>query len=447
MSAFHRALLFPLALAALLAAPGPARAGGPDAGDAEKVAAGAAAQTKKAFELFKKRDYKAARAEFEKALDAGLDEDTVHGYLARIAYFYAEDDEARTHLAKIGTKSRYDTLLEAILDTPFRADYKDAVAIMQGFSDKRHYYVATDLGFDQAKWDQVKGEYAQLKAAAEKGNKKAQKLLFDLLQKNRTAGVVECAKALDDIYEQYSNIIRFEKDAKLVARVIICKERADYLSFGEKIAGHDVSDTGGFYLPWARILLVSAQDVGKQYGVLWESTRHTIFHEAFHQFIDYWIEDCPSWLNEGLAEFFSTADDDPKTKRLILGAVQKKPSGSMGMTSYQEIMGAFKPTAVFPPYPIKDFIRISQDEYYARAEANDQRHRARMSANYAQGWALCHFLVMGHKGGRKIIYEYLKALKEGKSNEEAIGIAFKDFKSDADWEKLEKEWRRYMASL
>lgn len=398
----------------------------------------------KGLELFHKKDYKNARVELEKSLVANADADAVRGLLARIAYFYAEDGVARDHLSKIQTKSADDQRLELILDTPFKNDYKDALAIMEGPSDRGHYYVATDLGFEQAQWDKVKAEYAKLAAAVAK-DKKKQKQLDAFMKQARTPGLDVCQKALDDIVEQYSSLITFKKDEKLVARVIICKERADYLDFALKLTGSDKSDTGGFYSPSDRLLLVSSSDRGKRWGPLWQTTREIMFHEAFHQFIDNWANP-PSWLNEGLAEFFRPSEEDPQTKKLRLGVLQRESVGT-GLTSYQEFQGALKPTAVFKPYPIPELLRMSQAKFYASDEKDKYTHEMRMAANYAEGWGLCYFLVMGHKGGRTIIMDYIKALRDGKSNDEAIAVAFKDFKTDADWEKLEKEWRRYMAAL
>lgn len=443
-----RALFFSLALFFALAAP--ARAGGP-IGEPEPEAK-AGDETKKGFELYRKRDYKNARIEFEKALKKGADNDTVRGYLARIAYFYAEDELAREHLSKIESKNPWDERLEAIIETPFRKDYKDALVLMQGVSERRHYFLATDLGFDQKKWDSVKAQYAQLQAALEKKRGKgAEKALEQFLSENRSPGWKACQKSLDDIYEQYESIFpkeKFPKDPKLIARVFIFKERADYLDFAKFLGHEDPESTGGIYFPTFRLLIVSSRDVGRQYdGGLWQGTREVMFHEAFHQFLDYFIEDAPSWLNEGLAEFFATADEDGKTKKLAIGKVQKEPIGSMGLTNYQQIIGALKPTARFPPLPIKEFVRLTQDRYYAKEIPLRSEREAKMAANYAQGWAVCYFLIMGLPKGRGILVEYIKALKAGKDNETAIAEAFKDYKTDGDWEKLDKQFREFLLKL
>jgi hypothetical protein len=434
-----------LLLALACAAPPAARADDPASPPPHAAAKAGDEEVKKALELMHKHDYKAARAAFEKILASHEDDDLAHGFLAKIAYFYADDALAREHLAKVQNKSRQDQAVEAILDTPFRDDYKDAVAIMQGYSDLRHYYVATDEGFEQSKWDAVKAEYAQLQAAAAK-NKKATKGLEDFLKKNRTAGLAECSKALEDIFEQYSALMKFEKDKALCPRVFIFKERADYLAFAQKITGKDEKDSDGLAIGEFHLLLVNAHDAGKKYGVLWRRTRHIIFHEAYHQYMNYWVDNAPSWFNEGMAEVFGDCDTDPKTGRLFL-TVLKEPDGAMGMTNYQMVIGGFKPTAVFKPYPIKDFIRLTQDQYYAKDEKDERAHDLHMGLNYAQGWAVCYFLAMGHPKGKGILFNYMKALKEGKPNEEAIGAAFKDYKTDADWAKLDEMFRKYMQSL
>ncbi len=448
-----RFLLVLAALAALGAAAGAlaplAHAGGPIVPGDPEPDAQVADETKRAFDLFRKRDYRAARAAFEEALKKGGDEDTVHGYLARIAYFYAEDGVAREHLAKIRSRTPWDERLAAILDTPFRPHYKDAVTLMSGLTPGGRYYLATDLGFDPKQWDAAKAEYAQLAAHAEK-KKAAQKALEKFLAEKRSEGWKACAKALDAIYEAYESIFpsrTFAKDPKLVARVFVFKERADYLEFAKYITGTDNDETAGFYQPTFRLLMVSSRDTGKQYGGgLWQATREVMFHEAFHQYIDYFIEDCPSWLNEGLAEFFATAEDDPKTGRLVLGNVQKEAVG-MGLTNYQIIKGALKPSARFPLYPIRELIRMPQSKLYAE-DLPDRQDREHLRAqNYAQGWAICQFLIQGHPKGKKILVDYLKALKSGLGNEEAIAQAFKGYDSDEDWEKLDKQFRAYFSQL
>lgn len=447
-----RPMLVVAALILALVAAAPLAARAQEGGEVSHPGPAAGEELRKGAELFAKGDYAKARVELEKALAKSPEDDDARRLLAWIAYYYAEDAVAREHIGKLFSKGPDEQKLLAIMESPFAPIYKDAVVTMQGISDKGYYHISTDLGFDQKKWDAIKADHAKLAEAAKK-NKKAQKALEQFLRRNRTVGLAECSAAMDLIYEQYLGIFpasEFKKDPKLIARVIFFRERGDYIDFTNFITGDTKADeTAGMYIHHFRLLVVSRSDAGKKYGeTMWQGTRETAFHEAFHQFIAYWAPGCPSWMNEGLAEFFSTTDEDPKTKQVVPGLLKRLPIGSEGMTNYQQMVGAFKPTAIHKPWPIKEFIRFDQSKFYAEDISNKLERGARRAANYSQGWGLCYFLIHGYgKDGRKIIVDYIKALRDGKSPDEAADIAFKKFQTDEDWEKLEKKWRQFFAAL
>lgn len=428
-----------LALAAGLAvatalAPRPADAGGFDKkeGDAEKFNEKASEDALKGFEAYRKRDYQKARPLLEKALEAGHEADTCRSFLARIAFFYAEDDVARDHLSKIAGKTVYDKWLEIAIEGPYRKVFGGGAMLTEGKSPKGRYFLVTDVGYDPKQWEQLKPQIEALERKAETAKKPPPQL--EALRKTRSEGWTEVAQYCDLIYEEYSKVFKFPKDEKLVSRVIVCRERGDYLDFGKALGFDEVDKTGGFYRPFMRLLVVNASETGKKYKHLWQSGREVLFHEAFHQFIDYYIENSPTWFNEGLATFFMEYDEDPRTGRLQLGPVRKTPIGAMGMTDYQVVVGALKPTAKDPLVPLD---KLTADE------APDFYEKEKMYVRYAQSWGVIRFLVEAHPKGKKILIDYFKALKEGKNAAEAQKSAFKG----EDWPKLEKLFKAYFDRL
>ena len=422
-----------LALAALaLVSTAPSiEAGGSRKDDAaEKVNAQAGETARKGFEAYHKRDYRKARPLLEKAVEEGQEVDTCRSFLARIAYFYAEDEVARDQLSKIAKKTQWDEWLGVALDGPYKKTLGEAQRCVEGKTPKGYYYLVTDVGFDRKEWEGLK---PQIAAAEKKGNKKALAAL-------KGEGWKEVAGFCDQIFEEYGKVFPsklFTKDDKLVSRVFVIRERGDYIDFGMSIGNTQewLEKTAGYYTPFMRLLVVDASERGKKFKFLWQSGREVLFHEAFHQYIDYFIESCPTWFNEGLAMYFEEYDEDPKAGgKLVLGPVKRKPDLAGGMTNFQIITGALLPTAKDPVLPLKQFTAGDTPDFY---------EKEKMYIRYAEGWSVIRFLVEGHKNGKKILLEYIKALKEGKTAEEAQAIAFKG----EDFDKLEKMYRAYFKRL
>ncbi len=436
MSRRSVSLAVALAIAALLAAATPpALAGGfgKKEDDADKFNEKASEDALKGFEAYRKRDYQKARPLLEKALEAGHEAETCRSFLARIAFFYAEDDVAREHLANLPNKSVYDRWLEIALDGPYRKVLGGGALLTEGKSPRGRYFLVTDVGYDPKQWEQLKPQIESLEKKAEKGKKPPAAL--EALRRSRSEGWTEVAGYCDLIYEEYSKVFKFPKDEKLVSRVIVCRERGDYIDFGKALGFDEVDKTAGFYRPFMRLLVVNASETGKKYKHLWQSGRETLFHEAFHQFIDYYIENSPTWFNEGLATFFMEYDEDPAAGgRLTLGPVRKTPIGAMGMTDYQVVVGALKPTAKDPLVPLEKLTAGDTPDFY---------EKEKMYVRYAQSWGVVRFLVEGHPKGKKILLEYFKALKDGKGAAEAQKAAFKG----EDWTKLEKAFKAYFDRL
>ncbi|HVY61593.1 MAG TPA: hypothetical protein VHF22_08070 [Planctomycetota bacterium] len=421
-------------LAVALACGAPALAGNPKRDDnSEKIDVKVGDAARKAHEAYLKRDYKRARALFEKALEEGHDADVCHGYLARIAFFYGEDDVAREHLGKIESKSQYDEWLAIAVDGPYKTILGDAQRACEGKTPKGYYYLVTDVGYDKKEWDALK---PQIEMAERQKNPKVRAAALAAL---KTEGWKEVAGYCDEIYEQYGKVFPtklFPKDDKLVSRVFVMRERGDYIDFGMAIGNSRewLEKTAGYYTPFMRLLVVDASERGKKFKYMWQSGREVLFHEAFHQYIDYFIERCPTWFNEGLAMYFEEFTEDEKTHQLALGPVKKMPDATGDMTNFQIITGALQPTAKDPVLPLKQFTAGDTPDFY---------EKEKMYIRYAQGWSVIRFLVEFHPKGKKILLEYFKALKDGKSAEEAQAAAFKG----EDFTRLEKMYRVYFQRL
>jgi hypothetical protein len=108
---------------------------------------------------------------------------------------------------------------------------------------------------------------------------------------------------------------------------------------------------------------------------LTDSTWHTVQHEGFHQFADATIGDLPTWVNEGLAEYFGeavwTGDG------FVVGIV---PARRLEVIQEGIREKGFR--------PLPEMMRVTLREWNMNLAAE----------NYHQAWAMAHFLAHADNG-------------------------------------------------
>jgi hypothetical protein len=132
-------------------------------------------------------------------------------------------------------------------------------------------------------------------------------------------------------------------------------------------------------------------------------TFHYLFHEYTHFIVRQNVRDVPEWLNEGLAEFYSTFRATPRDGRAVLG---DPPLNRLPMLNRAGRL------------PLRDVLTMGREE---RAKASAERQQM----FYSQSWALVHFLNLGDAGRhRPGIAAYLAALDRGVPVDAAVASAF-----------------------
>jgi tetratricopeptide (TPR) repeat protein len=142
-----------------------------------------------------------------------------------------------------------------------------------------------------------------------------------------------------------------------------------------------------------------------------------IFHEYTHLLTSRSSGRLPWWLQEGLAEFYSTVE--PAQSRLTLG----RPIGSH-VTLLR--------TAPF--IPLRTLFNVQRDsQLYNEGE--------RQTMFYAESWAIVHYLMMADKSAHRPAFEqFIAALEIGTESETAFARAFQ-----TTGEALETSVRTYIA--
>jgi tetratricopeptide (TPR) repeat protein len=147
---------------------------------------------------------------------------------------------------------------------------------------------------------------------------------------------------------------------------------------------------------------------------------NAVFHEFAHSFLSRNFHSLPEWLEEGLAEFHSTFDADPRKKHGLIGLAPATRLRSL---------------RTLPYLPITDFILATPGDL-------DKlwRDGARTEMLYAEAWALVHYLQIGRRSSLPGAFgRFVVALDRGTPAEQAFRVTF-----GAGIEQIDEELRQYV---
>ena len=129
-----------------------------------------------------------------------------------------------------------------------------------------------------------------------------------------------------------------------------------------------------------------------------ENPFETVYHEYYHSVTVPYFPDLPTWVAEGMADFFGNSQIGDKTALL-------------GMPNAALIAELRSGTLI--PLPVL-FQVDHKSPYY-----NEQK---KVSIFYAESWALIHYLMIGDKGAHNASFgAYLSALSQGEDATKALG--------------------------
>ena len=160
--------------------------------------------------------------------------------------------------------------------------------------------------------------------------------------------------------------------------------------------------TSAFYRSGPKQDLIVMGSPGRQ-------TRHTAVHEYVHLLVKHSGAELPVWLNEGLAEIFSTLE--PQGKQVVFG----KAARALGDRQW---------------LPFKELISVDY-----KSPHFDERDRSKVF--YAQSWALAHMLCLSNQY-RERFSDFLKGV-DGNTSEEAFRRVY-----GKTLDQVENDFKRYV---
>ena len=155
---------------------------------------------------------------------------------------------------------------------------------------------------------------------------------------------------------------------------------------------------GGYFFSSEDMNIVALADADR------DEALRTIFHEYVHLVINNVSEGMPLWLNEGLAEYYSTFQVEDSGRRALIGRA---------IPSHLQLLN------VRGLLTIPELLAVDQSSLaYNEGE--------RQTLFYAQSWALVHMLVAGTTNGAKLLSQYARLASDGVPSLDAWQQIFKD---------------------
>ena len=194
--------------------------------------------------------------------------------------------------------------------------------------------------------------------------------------------------------------------------VVIFKTDDAFRPFKPRYKGKIRDNVGGYFIPGPHmnyIVLAAEKELIDPYEV--------IFHEYEHFVLRNNLLHIPLWLDEGLAEFYSSF---------------KTRDNDLGITVGSPLAQHVYYLRSNPLLPFKTLLAIDRKSPHYN-ESN------KAGAFYAESWALVHYLMIGNEKRHPQLLEFIDLVNSGIAPEESFKKAFQ-----ADFETIENELRAYV---
>ena len=172
-------------------------------------------------------------------------------------------------------------------------------------------------------------------------------------------------------------------------RVFVFASREGFLGYAEEL-GRDMDSLAGAYVAKLHEMVLFVPDVSRT--ALWDTVRH----ESFHAFIHGFVEDVPTWFDEGWAQCVARGKVDLSTIRMA--ALEPEELAALGHK-----------------VNVEGFMAMSHAQFMKNARVH-----------YPLAQALVTFLYSHEKGRyRERLAGYFEALRTGLSRKEAYEKQFR----------------------
>lgn len=236
---------------------------------------------------------------------------------------------------------------------------------------------------------------------------------FELISSASAGNSREILEDLEQLHAVLETGLKLPPGREPRTRVIAFGSAREFRNYKPMFNGKVKEDVLGYYTDGKDSAYIAVQ-----LGFAADGARRTIFHEYLHQIAATRDLKLPLWLNEGLAEFYSTFEII--NGRVVLG------------TPIEEHVKFLRQVSKFS---VADLVRINQS-------SSEYNEGFRQGLFYAQSWALVHYLLCAKSKldladglSRYMALQQDEALNDPARFEQAFGL---------DYTAMDKELNRYL---
>lgn len=222
----------------------------------------------------------------------------------------------------------------------------------------------------------------------------------------------EVALKLEQFVYVFSKIFNTKTTADVPVTVVVFKDDGSFKPFKPLYNGKP-ANIAGYFQRGEDENIITLNVSGNALRPL-----AIIFHEYTHLLTSYTTRRWPSWLMEGIAEFYSSFE--VKKNKVTLGAPIDHHVFLLRENKFLPLQTLFNVERNSPEY----------------------NERSKQGIFYAESWAFVHYLMLSNQSARqKQLNQFIKSLEAGKSVDQAFKEVFQ-----TDYATMEKELRRYISN-
>lgn len=245
---------------------------------------------------------------------------------------------------------------------------------------------------------------------------------FVVLSNAGPTDAVRVSQDVEALRRALGAVTRLDLSSPVPTWIYLFATDRSMIPYKHRYQGEPASISGAFYSrPYGDYIVMNGSRRGE--------AKLTIYHELVHGVLRNNLPGLPLWLEEGLAEFFSTF-------YVVDGARTDGQAGTGQLAGTRGVIGKplkrhLRELAQGEPLSLEELLGIdSQSPHY-----NVFQHQGEM---YARSWELVHYLLLGNDQRRRQMLDFLKLGFQGIDQDEAFARAF-----DVDYQTLDKELAAY----
>lgn len=228
-------------------------------------------------------------------------------------------------------------------------------------------------------------------------------------------------KKLADKMEQFRQSIqivlpKLNLTDSVPTTIYLFKDDSSFHPFKPIYKGKIRDNVGGYFFPTQTMNYIALSADKERI-----SPFAVIFHEFFHFVIKNNLDVVPPWLNEGLAEYYSTFEVLDQDKKIKLGAPITQRIAELRNK---------------PLLPLETLLDVDNNSPYYNEDG-------KAGIFYAESWALVHYLILGNNSKRlSQLSQFINQANTGLSVADNFRQSFQ-----TDYKGMEEELRKYISNF